>query len=96
MSIAALEFDGAINLTDWWQDTEEHGSFNVIVGHVKVLTEDDLGFKLRTSGNANYLVTVTGPTGMKISFPGCKVYGFEEFARQGEYTAAGQGVYVVR
>jgi hypothetical protein len=76
VSAVELEFYGAVNLLDWWQDPYTDKSYRTIVGHVRVLTETDLGFHLRTSGNANYLFDVEGASGEHVYFPGCKVMGF--------------------
>ena len=74
-----IEFEGAINLVDWWNDPFTDQPHRSVVGHVSILGEADIGFKLRTVGNANYLVRVEGPTGEKVDFPGCKVFGFIEW-----------------
>ena len=69
-----LAFYGAVKLLDWWTDPLNDRSYRTLVGQIRVLTETDLGFHLRTSGNANYLIDVAGPSGEHVYFPGCKVH----------------------
>ena len=73
-----LEFYGAVNLLDWLETPTWTCSIPHIVGHVRVLTETDLGFHLRTSGNANYLIDVEGPTGEHVYFPGLQGLWFHK------------------
>ena len=71
-------FFGAVHLHDWWIDALTDRSYHCLVGNVRILTEDDLGFKVRTVGNANYVVEVRGKQSV-VTFPGCKVHGFQAF-----------------
>lgn len=69
-----LKFYGAVTLIDWWYDPFADRGYRTVVGQVTILTEADLGFHLRTSGNANYLFQIEGVTGQRVFFPGCKVH----------------------
>jgi hypothetical protein len=91
----SLAFYGAAQLTDWYFDPVRCQSYKVVIGDVQILTEKEIGFHLRTSGNANYAVRVQGPSGQAVVLPGCKVYSVTALPTKRSRDNAPVNVYVV-
>lgn len=89
-------FYASVQLTDWFIEPRTAASFRHVAGKCTIKSDEDIaGFKMRTGNNANFVVTVEGPSGEKVHILGCKVYVIAEFVGDSLPEIGAQNTYIV-